>query len=1073
MRKIATTLALFALSTQLIQAQSPTQPALGFNVFLQKSAYLSTNETEGPMAIGEDLTLAGNYQVSTHSSGNFFVGGIKVSLLIGGKVLYQSGNSLQVNQNGYVKIGDSLGSYVWYKDPNQATPPIQITSGANYNSSPRIQMQANSNQLGVSALINPVFQGNLIDFVTAFSAMKATSTAISNCSNNATLTDPNGNAIPNTGLPNQVKINLNNGINYLNVTGADLNNVQVFTYNQQPSANKVLVINVNAPGNFVWNVWNQAGIGFNQCPYIIYNFYNTTDLNIAGNSTIEGTVFAPYADVKKTINQSNIEGQVIAQSFMHSGGEVHFAPFTPHVTGCLPTMASFNINNATQCIYDNHFDFTSNSTGSGVLVYNWSFGDGNTSTMQNPSHVYANSGNYHVKLVVTGSNGVDSITQIVHVIAKPVVGFNVNDTVQMLTGNSFVFTTTNPDINYTYEWCFDDPAPHVHAVNASHSYASTGAYLVSQYVADQYGCMDTGTLTVYVACDSVGSGNGGGLESESLGDLVSKRDFAYLKNSISRRVDYATSPAFALVYRNSYLGKTSGLLTLADMIPAQLENGSTSVITSPNDLTTITSALEVVSVDYLKNNQAKAVVLGIKTKTKAYSHAKYICDRLRGAKLVSVETKRISGYDFARYTLMQDDGTLEFGTSFVVGYTAGEPGYSLQTNWLLGQILGSDTMYNFQVWANIPEYADKLVADIIAKVKTSSTITVKNTLALPKVYITRGYREGENLVLHVNNNGAPIVAQLQIEAQMNEQAGHASFSKTANIKTGNDNVIEVKVNDGYEYSIDLFTNNMIEDVVYMADGNWSLDYDKTYTVVNDFSTANEPNRIYNSKDLSVYRNANVSATGDDYILLYKGIKQGNAPANLTNFTDVTFFAKGKGTVTVSLNRDSIVNWKAQYKHDIVLTETGKQYTIALADFKSDLITTAFNPNDVRMITFLHGYSDAVGVNMEMNVGNLSFIRSKTGLIKNASSDNKVKLSVVPNPNNGNFTLNFTAPKAEKVKYIITDILGKEVTTGYINATEGANETSIKLGDNNQSKGLFFVNLESKLATYQTVKVIAQ
>lgn len=1072
MRKIATTLALFALSTQLTQAQSPTQPALGFNVFLQKSAYLSTNETEGPMAIGEDLTLAGNYQVSTHNSGSFFSGGVKVALLIGGKVLYQSGNSLQVNQNGYVKIGDSTGSYVWYKDPNQATPPIQITSGANYNSSPRIQLQANSNQLGVSALVNPVFQGNLIDFVSAFTTMKATSTAISQCSNNATLTNPNGNAISNVGLPNQVKINLNNGINYLNVTGADLNNVQVFTYNQQPNANKVLVINVNAPGNFVWNVWNQAGIGFNQCPYIIYNFYNTTNLNIAGNSTIEGTVFAPYADVKKTINQSNIEGQVIAQSFMHSGGEVHFAPFTPSVTGCLPTMASFNINNDTQCIYNNNFDFTSNSSGSGVLTYNWSFGDGNTSTMQNPSNVYANAGTYQVKLVVTGSNGIDSITKTVNVIAQPVIGFSVNDTTQLFTGNNFIFTTTNPDVNYTYEWRFGDGSPYAFSVNSSRTYGAIGAKFVCQIVTNPQGCKDTAFLWVYVASDSVGSGNGGGLESESLGDLVSKRDFAYIKNSVSRRVDYATSPAFVSAYRNNYLGKTSGLLTLADMIPAQLENGSTSVVTSPTDLTSITAALEVMSVDYLKNNQAKAVVLGIKTKTKAYSHAKYICDRLRGAKLVSVETKRISGYDFARYTLMQEDGSLEFGTSFVVGYKAGEPGYSLQTNWLLGQIIGSDTLYNFQVWANMPEYTDKLVADIIAKVKTSSTITVKNTLALPSIYITNGYREGENLVLHVNNSGEPATVQLQIEAQMNEQAGHASFSKTANIKAGNDNVIEVKVDDGYEYSIDLIADNAIEDVVYMADGNWSLDYDKRYTVVNDFSTANEPNRVYKSKDLSVYRNANVSAVGDDYILLFKGIKQGNAPANLTNFTDVTFFAKGKGTVTVSLNRDSIVNWKAQYKHDIVLTETGKQYTIALADFKSDLITTPFNPNDVRIITFLHGYSDAVGVNMEMNIGNLSFIRSKTGLNKSTASDN-VKLSVVPNPNNGNFTINFTAPKAEKVKYLITDILGKEVATGYIDANEGTNTMAIKLAEQSHSKGLFFITLESKLATYQTVKIITQ
>lgn len=32
--------------------QSPTSPALGFNVFLENNARLINNETEGPMALG-------------------------------------------------------------------------------------------------------------------------------------------------------------------------------------------------------------------------------------------------------------------------------------------------------------------------------------------------------------------------------------------------------------------------------------------------------------------------------------------------------------------------------------------------------------------------------------------------------------------------------------------------------------------------------------------------------------------------------------------------------------------------------------------------------------------------------------------------------------------------------------------------------------------------------------------------------------------------------------------------------------------------------------------------------------
>ncbi len=59
-------------------------------------------------------------------------------------------------------------------------------------------------------------------------------------------------------------------------------------------------------------------------------------------------------------------------------------------------------------------DFTDESTG-GVASWAWTFGDGGTSTLQNPSHVYAAAGNYSVTLTVTNGVGSDSITHDVAV----------------------------------------------------------------------------------------------------------------------------------------------------------------------------------------------------------------------------------------------------------------------------------------------------------------------------------------------------------------------------------------------------------------------------------------------------------------------------------------------------------------------------------------------------------------------------------------------------------------------------------------------------------------------------------
>ena len=45
-----------------------------------------------------------------------------------------------------------------------------------------------------------------------------------------------------------------------------------------------------------------------------------------------------------------------------------------------------------------------------VSTYAWTFGDGGTSTLQNPSHVYSTPGTYTVALTVTGAGCSDTLT---------------------------------------------------------------------------------------------------------------------------------------------------------------------------------------------------------------------------------------------------------------------------------------------------------------------------------------------------------------------------------------------------------------------------------------------------------------------------------------------------------------------------------------------------------------------------------------------------------------------------------------------------------------------------------------
>ncbi|MFC5271907.1 GEVED domain-containing protein [Adhaeribacter terreus] len=69
---------------------------------------------------------------------------------------------------------------------------------------------------------------------------------------------------------------------------------------------------------------------------------------------------------------------------------------------------AFSVNNPVTCSPTVQFQ---NLTQNGATSYLWEFGDGTTSNAANPSHTYAATGTYTVKLKACNLNGCDSLTQ--------------------------------------------------------------------------------------------------------------------------------------------------------------------------------------------------------------------------------------------------------------------------------------------------------------------------------------------------------------------------------------------------------------------------------------------------------------------------------------------------------------------------------------------------------------------------------------------------------------------------------------------------------------------------------------
>lgn len=174
--------------------------------------------------------------------------------------------------------------------------------------------------------------------------------------------------------------------------------------------------------------------------------------------------------------------------------------FTYTVTVYPTATAAFTVNNTFQCLNGNNFIFTNSSTG--AVTYNWKFGDGVTSTAQNPSHSYTLPGTYQVTLLATTSYGcVDSISKSVVIYPQSTgVAFNINSPVQCLSGNSFAFTTT-ASVNggaVNYSWSFGDGGTST-VQNPVHTYTSSGTYQVSLIVTTNNGCKDTVSQSVTVS----------------------------------------------------------------------------------------------------------------------------------------------------------------------------------------------------------------------------------------------------------------------------------------------------------------------------------------------------------------------------------------------------------------------------------------------------------------------------------------------------------------------------------------------------------------------------------------------
>lgn len=144
-----------------------------------------------------------------------------------------------------------------------------------------------------------------------------------------------------------------------------------------------------------------------------------------------------------------------------------------------------------------NFTDTSNALPGTIISWDWDFGDGDTSFIQNPIHTYLNTGTYNVALIVRSSlNYSDTLIKQVHIFPNPVVYFtaDITDSCAPLTVVYTDSTQIESGNLSRWLWDFSDSPPSTDHPKASHTFYYPGNYDVTLTVFSDVGCQ--GTFTV-------------------------------------------------------------------------------------------------------------------------------------------------------------------------------------------------------------------------------------------------------------------------------------------------------------------------------------------------------------------------------------------------------------------------------------------------------------------------------------------------------------------------------------------------------------------------------------------------
>lgn len=246
-------------------------------------------------------------------------------------------------------------------------------------------------------------------------------------------------------------------------------------------------------------------------------------------------------------------------------------------------------------------DETTITNGATITSRLWDFGDGNTSSAQNPTHTYTNLGYYNVSLTVTTSNGckvVSSRERFIRIIGGVTPNFDISRSADCSSPVSVSFNnqTVGPG-TLQHQWTLGNGTNSTEK-NPSTTYTVPGSYNVKLVTTSSYGCRDSitrpitfiSTTTDFTTTGTTCPGRNINFTNQGSPSPVSALwDFGdgTFSRDLNPAKTYATPGVYTVTLTNTYLectGSVTKNITVTDSPVIDFTSDKTGGCSVPTDI---------------------------------------------------------------------------------------------------------------------------------------------------------------------------------------------------------------------------------------------------------------------------------------------------------------------------------------------------------------------------------------------------------------------------------------------------------------------------------------------------------